>query len=143
MKHFKLTTESIVNSFGAKLFRIELTIDCKWGKIGDKGGFIEKEENISGNAWVSGDAQVYGNAQVSGDAQVYGDAWEQSPIQIKGTKHFVNECKKGYLKIGCTEHTFKYWKDNFEAIGKKENYSDKQIKEYGLYIDLAINLSKL
>lgn len=36
-KHFKLTTESIVNAFGVKLFRVELTIDCKWGKAGEKG----------------------------------------------------------------------------------------------------------
>ena len=50
--------------------------------VGDVGGWIEKEPNlsVSGNAWVYGDAQVYGNtwvsgnARVSGDAQVYGDA---------------------------------------------------------------------
>ena len=35
-------------------------------KIGDLGGWIEKEENLSheGNAWVCGDAEVYGNAEV-------------------------------------------------------------------------------
>jgi hypothetical protein len=29
MKHFKLTSESIIDVFGIKLFRIELIIDCK------------------------------------------------------------------------------------------------------------------
>ena len=50
MEHFKLTSETKVNSFGVTLFRIELIINCKWGKIGEKGGWIEKKENISGNA---------------------------------------------------------------------------------------------
>jgi hypothetical protein len=90
MNHFKLTPESITNICGVKLFRIELTIDCKWGKIGDKGGFLEKEENLSGDAWVSGDAQVYGDAWVSGDAQVsgsarvYGDARVSGDAQVYG-----------------------------------------------------------
>jgi len=75
--------------------------------------------------------------------KVYGDAFDKSPLQIQGTRHFVNECKKGYLKIGCKEFTFEYWKENFESIGKANNYTDKEIKEYSSYIDLAISLSKL
>jgi hypothetical protein len=62
MKHFKLTNETVVNFWGVKLFRIELTIDCKYGKSGTKGGFIEKDENLL-DAWVSGNAQVYGDAR--------------------------------------------------------------------------------
>ena len=214
MKHFKLTSEHIVNIFGVKLFKIEAIIKGNWGEIGTKGGYIEKEENLSdnawvygnaqvygdawvsgnaqvsgeahvyddawvygnaqvygdaqvygntqvsgeahvyGNAWVYGDAQVSGNAQISGEAhvygnawvygnaQVYGDAWELPPLQIQGTKHFINICKKNYLQIGCKSFTFEYWKENFVEIGKLQGYSDEQIKEYGLYIDLAINLYK-
>ena len=43
---------------------------------GDLGGYIEAKKNlqVSGNAWVSGDARVCGNARVSGDAQVCGNA---------------------------------------------------------------------
>ena len=154
-KHFKLTTESIVNLFGVTLFRIELTIDCKWGQKGDKGGFVEKESNISGDAWVygdarvSGDARVYGNAQVSGDAWVsgnawvYGYAWEKSPLQIQGTKHFINFCAKGKLKIGCHELEINVWVEKFESIGKENGYTEAEIKEYGLYIQLAKDLMDL
>ena len=41
-------------------------------KVGDVGGWIEKEENLSddGDAWVYGDAKVSGNAWVSGNAEV-------------------------------------------------------------------------
>jgi len=157
MSHYKLTSESIVNVFGVKLFRIELTIDCKWGKKGDKGGFIEKEGNLS-DAWVSGDARVSGNAQVYGDAWVYGDAqvsgnarvygnaqvsgnaWDKSPLQVQGTKHFITACSKTELQIGCHRFSFSHWKKNFKTIGKENGYTPDEIKEYGMYIDLAIKL---
>ena len=47
-KHFELTTESKVNFSGITLFRVKLTTDCKWGKAGDLGGWVEKESNIRG-----------------------------------------------------------------------------------------------
>ena len=72
-KHFELTDETIEVA-GNTLHRIRCTRDCKWAKTGDLGGFIEKEDNLSGDAWVSGNAWVYDNAWVSGDAQVCGDA---------------------------------------------------------------------
>lgn len=57
-RHFKLTNETKVNIFGVKLFRIECTVDCKWAKVGDKGGWVEKEDNIQGgSAWVYGEAE--------------------------------------------------------------------------------------
>ena len=73
---FKLTDETKI-FLGTKLFRIEAT--ASFGNVdkGDKGGFVEKRDNLSedGNAWVYGDAEVSGNARVSGDARVYGNAW--------------------------------------------------------------------
>ncbi len=82
MTPFKLTTNSIIH-FSRKLYQIELTADCKHGKKGDKGGYIEKLSNLSEDAWVSGNAHIYGNAQVSGDATVFGNAQvygNESPI---------------------------------------------------------------
>lgn len=66
-KHFELTDETIEVA-GNTMHRIRCTRDCKWAKTGDLGGFIEKEDNLSG------DARVYDNAQVSGDARLAGKA---------------------------------------------------------------------
>ena len=76
MKKFELTTESITNEAGKKLFRIKALIDFGDVKAGELGGYVEKEENVSqaDNAWVSGDAEVFGNARVCGDAWVCGNA---------------------------------------------------------------------
>lgn len=73
-KHFKLTDESIVLPSGVRLYRIECTKKIKGADVGDKGGFVEKDDNLSDDAWVYGNAQVFGNAQVSGDAWVSGNA---------------------------------------------------------------------
>ena len=73
-KHFELTDKFIINAFGIKLLQIKCTRKIKHADVGDLGGYIEKEDNLSGDAWVSGNAQVSGDAQVSGNAQVSGDA---------------------------------------------------------------------
>ena len=62
MLHFKLTDTTKVHK-GIILYQIELTRDCKWGKKGDKGGWVETTYNL-GNAWVGSNAMVYGNAKV-------------------------------------------------------------------------------
>jgi len=90
MKHIKITKTSKVNIFGVKVFQLELKIDCKWGKKGEKGGWVESKENIdteftgwvSGDAWVSGNARVSGDAWVSGNARVYGDAWVYGDARV-------------------------------------------------------------
>ena len=45
-------------------------------KKGDKGGFVESEDNLSqeGYCWIADDAMVYGKAQVFEDATVYNNA---------------------------------------------------------------------
>ena len=87
-KKYKLTSESIEVK-GKTLYRIEALKDFGEIKKGDKGGFIESENNLEheGDAWVSDyacvydnacvfdNACVYNNASVSGYAQVYGNAF--------------------------------------------------------------------
>ena len=79
MKKYEFTgeTKEIVLPYrNAVLHRIRAITDFGTVKVGDLGGWIEKEENLSheGNAWVRGDAKVYGNAKVCDNAEVYGNA---------------------------------------------------------------------
>ena len=82
---FKLTSEFIV-VYGITLFRIEATADFGDVEKGDKGGFIEKEANLSqdGEAWVYSEAQACGNARVFGNARVYGNAWISENARVFG-----------------------------------------------------------
>ena len=122
MKHFKLTTESKVNLLGVKLFRVELTIDCKWGKKGDKGGYVEKESNISDNAWV------YGNAEVSGNARVTKKVF---------TLNFVYNLTltDNNIRFGCIQKTIKEWigfLDSKEVIETKRDTDKFKLIEMSL-----------
>lgn len=84
-KKYKLTDETI-NLNGAILYRIEALKDFGEIKKGDKGGFIESENNLAheGNAWVSDNAHVYGDACVFDNAQVYGNAFVSGYAQVYG-----------------------------------------------------------
>lgn len=109
---------------------------------------------VSGNAWVSGDARIYGNARVYGDARIYGDArvygdahiygdaWDRSPLFIVGSRHSLTNCKKGYIQIGCHCKTIEWWYKNYKAVGKKEGYSEIEMKEYFEYIKLFKKIGK-
>ena len=92
MKKFELTSETKINIFGKKLFRIKALISFADVEAGETGGWVEKEGNVnqsgdawvSGNAEVSGDAKVSGNAEVSGDAKVYGNAEVYGNAKVSG-----------------------------------------------------------
>ena len=86
MKKFELTNEFVVNSFGIKLFRVRALVAFGRVKAGERGGYVEKEENLSqtGNAWVSGNARVFDNARVYGDARVYGKAQVYGDARVYG-----------------------------------------------------------
>ena len=82
---YKLTKET-KEVYGLKLFRIEALKDFGDVEKGEKGGWIEKEENLSqeNNAWIYGNARVYGNAEIYGNASVYGNAWIYGNASVYG-----------------------------------------------------------
>jgi len=82
MKKYELVTEDYTTINGRTLYRIKALKSFGNVSLGDLGGYIEKEANLShdgdcwvyGNANVHGNAIVYGNAHVSENAHVYGNA---------------------------------------------------------------------
>ena len=79
-------------------------------KIGDVGGFIGSEKNLShyGLCWVSDNAQVSDNARVFGDARVSGEC-SKTPVVISGLKYPITIIDSD-LRVGCQFHSFNYWK---------------------------------
>ena len=106
-KKYKLTKTSKV-VFGTTLFQIEALISFGNVTKGDKGGWIEKEENL---AQVSGDAWVSGNARVSGNAQVYGNAWVYGKLKLLAGFFFGYRYQKEEIK-------FKEIDENYDLIYK-------------------------
>ncbi|HFI0683435.1 TPA: hypothetical protein ACGO1T_001900, partial [Streptococcus suis] len=77
MKKYILLENETTTVNGSTLYRIIAIKDFGGVKIGEKGGWIEKEENLSheGDCWVDDKAMVYGDAMVYDNAKVFGDTW--------------------------------------------------------------------
>ena len=75
----------------ATLHRIRATVAFGIVEVGDLGGWIEKEENLSheGKAWVCGDAEVCGDAKVCGDAEVWGNAKVCGDAEVFSASHVL------------------------------------------------------
>ncbi len=68
------------------LYRIKALKNFRDVKIGDLGGYIENESNLSheGNCWIYDNARVYGNARVHENARIYNNAEVLHYAQIVG-----------------------------------------------------------
>ena len=130
MKHFKLTTTTKVNIFGVTLYQLELIIDCKWGKKGDKGGWVESENLSNGDARVSGDARVYGDAQVYGNGLVI---WFSHVGSENGTLTVYNT-KDNSIEV--TRGCFRGSIDEFLAASESKHDETTQL-EYRMLIEVA------
>src|SRR5260364_283528 len=71
-QEIRITEEDCIEHDGRTLYRIRALRDFKYVWIGQLGGYIEKEENLSheGEAWVFDNARVFGDARVFGNARV-------------------------------------------------------------------------
>ena len=81
------------NLLGKKLYRIKALKNFGNVKIGELGGYIEKEDNLSqyDNAWVYGDARVFDEAIVKDNAWVYGNAWVCGEAIVKDNARVFDE----------------------------------------------------
>ena len=127
MKRDERTNETKTLADGTVLHRIRALRDIpRFGvKAGELGGFVEGENNLSQDAWVSGDAEVSGYAKVYGNAKVYGDA------RVSG-----NAAVSGYAEVYGNARVYgdawvygKAW-----VYGNAEIYGDAEVSGYADYM---------
>ena len=124
-KKYKLTKEAI-NVNGKTLYRIEALKDFGYIKKGDKGGFIEKECNLSqsGDCWVYGNAKVYNNAKVFDYADIYGNAEVFGNAIISGNARVYGNAKVYHYAM-VYEDAEVY--DNAKVFGNAEVYDNAKV----------------
>ena len=125
----------------ATLHRIKATVEFGFVKVGELGGWIEKEENLSheGKAWVCGDAKVCGDAEVCGNAEVF----LASHVLVMGsvgsrndfTTFFRDKDNEITVKCGC-------------FLGKIDKFLEKVTQthgnnKYALVYRAAVEVAKL
>ena len=110
MKKYRLDLEDMKEYLGVKLFRIIALTSFSNVSVGDKGGYIAKEGNLSqsDNAWVSGDAEVSGNADIFWISKIGSDL---GTLTIFKTKDGLK------LTRGCFIGNFEEFK---QAVSKKD-----------------------
>ena len=126
-KKYKLTEESIIY-FGRTLYRIEALKDFGNVKKGDKGGYVEKEDNLSqeGNCWI------YGYAQVKGNAQVYGNAIVRSDTQVYGNAEvFGNAIVYDSARVYDNAKVY----DDARVYGNSEVFGNAEVSGYAVVSD--------
>lgn len=55
-------------------------------------------------------------------------------IQFQFNKHTAYYYGQDEITIGCEKHSISEWLAEYEEIGKKNGYSEEEIKQYGLFI---------
>ena len=118
--HYEFTGETTVNRVGLTLHRIRATRDLpNFGvKTGDVGGWIEKESNLQGNAWIADEAMVSGGAEVYGNAKVSGEAHVSSNAKVFGNAEVF-----GTAKVFGTARVF----DNALVFGTARVFGNAQV----------------
>ena len=126
-KKYKLTEETI-NYCSRTLYRIEALKDFGNVKKGDKGGYVQSEENLSqeGDCWIFDNAKVYGSAIVSDSAQVFGNAevWGNAKVYDKTLVYgnafvYDNALVFGNAKVS----------DNAEVSGKAKVFGNAKVSD--------------
>ena len=161
MKKYEFTGETKkAGIFGEiTLKRIRAVVEFGFVKVGDLGGWIEKEENLSheGKAWVYDDAKVWGNAKVCGNAKVWGNAEVWGNAKVCGN---AEVCSANHvLVIGAIGSrnaftTFYRDKDNEITVscgcflGKIDKFLEKVTQthgdsKYALVYRSAVELAKM
>ena len=84
-----------------------------------------------------------GNDCELGDGCKLGDSCElgngckvKHTLCIHASRHTITYWGCDAIQIGCKQYTIFEWLSNYENIGGSNNYSDKEIEEYWMYIDM-------
>ena len=144
MKKFEFTGETKTLLDGTVVHRIKALVRINFKmthvKVGDIGGWIEKEDNLShnGDAWVYGNARVYGNALVSDDAGVFRveHYLVMGPIGSRNAFTTFFRTKDGRIKVvcGCFFGTI----DEFLAKVEQTHGDSKHAKVYRAAVEVAL-----
>ena len=125
----------------AVLHRIRATVSFGLVEVGELGGWIEKEENLSheGKAWVWGNAEVCGDAKVCGDAEVFSASHVLviGPIGSRNdfTTFYRDKDSEITVKCGC-------------FLGKIDRFLEKVTRthgdsKYAMVYRVAVEVAKL
>ena len=94
--HLTIINESLVikrEGKSIKLHRVKALMDFNGVKKGQKGGYVEKIENVEDLAWVGDEAKLYDDAKIGGLSQLRGCSELFHNAQLMGEVDVYGNCK--------------------------------------------------
>ena len=98
---------------------------------------IGHRASIGDGASIGNRASIGDGASIGHRASIGDEIKLIIGFYINGSQHTVTYVGNGKISIGCHTKEISWFNENYERLGKRENYSNDQIKEYKIYIDLA------
>lgn len=68
-----------------------------------------------------------------------GHTTAQFPV-YEGTRYTVCRPAPGYLQIGCQEHKFTTWANNWVKLARVEQFTEAQVAEYAGYYNILADI---
>lgn len=101
MEKYRILEDDNIKLDGKILYRIQSLINFGNVKVGDLGGYVENEANLShnGTCWIYNNAKVFGcahikdSAKVFNNALVYGNAWIHDNAKIYGNSQVYDNAE--------------------------------------------------
>ena len=65
------------------------------------------------------------------------DLYSASGILSFSAGRHIGYATSAGIQLGCEHHSINHWVENYKEIGKKNNYSPDEIKDYGAWINIV------
>ena len=144
----------LAHEFSIRNIRIgndcELSYDCWLGngcELGD-GCKLGHDCELGYDCWLGNGCELGDGCKLGHDCELgydckLGDSCKlgngckvKHTLCIHASRHTITYWGCDAIQIGCKQYTISKWLSNYEKIGRSNNYSDKEIEEYWMYIDL-------
>ena len=121
-----------------------LGYDCKMGDVCELGYgcWLGNDCKLGYGCELGYDCELGNGCELGygcklGDSCELGDGCKvKHTLCIHASRHTITYWGCDAIQIGCKQYTIFEWLSNYEKIGRSNNYSDKEIEEYWMYIDM-------
>ena len=98
--------------------------------------FSIRNIRIGNGCKLGNDCELGNGCKLGNDCELGNGCKVKHTLCIHASRHTITYWGCDAIQIGCKQYTIFEWLSNYENIGRSNNYSDKEIEEYWMYIDM-------
>ena len=97
---------------------------------------IGNDCELGDGCWLGYDCKLGDSCKLGDGCELGNGCKVKHTLCIHASRHTITYWGCDAIQIGCKQYTISKWLSNYEKIGRSNNYSDKEIEEYWMYIDM-------